>query len=260
MEQKIIIRNKDYDIHALLNIPTSTHIKLPVVILLHGTASDKHEVNGSYDLLAQALANADIASIRFDFIGTGESEVDYIHYTFSSALSDIECVIQALKTNAKIDSNRIGMLGWSQGGSIALLSAARFKELKSMVTWAASIHLANSLVNETIKQEFEIVGYHLMEFAWREPLKLSKEWFDEANTTDIIQEFKKASLPILSIHGKQDEIVPFSELNLIAKATQNQRSKQVGLETADHIFHAFSPMNELVECIKETVDWFIQTL
>ena len=88
---KIESSTHQYQIPAVLTLPQQRDC--PVVILCHGTGSDKNEAGNGYVYLASRLAAKGIASLRFDFIGTGESSVDYIEYTFTSAQRDISDVL-----------------------------------------------------------------------------------------------------------------------------------------------------------------------
>ena len=64
-----------YDIHMIVTKPFQTQKKV-CIILLHGTCSDMNEAGNAYVYLSRQLADHGYASIRFDFIGCGSSDVD----------------------------------------------------------------------------------------------------------------------------------------------------------------------------------------
>ncbi|HDP77640.1 MAG TPA: alpha/beta fold hydrolase, partial [Mesotoga infera] len=123
-EISVMIPNIDHDIPAVICIPEGDG-PFPIVVMLHGTGSDKSEAGGGYLLAAPALAEAGIASVRFDFIGNGESTADYIDYNFTSAVDDTNIAFAYAASLPRIDGHRAGIMGWSQGGTIALLAAGQ---------------------------------------------------------------------------------------------------------------------------------------
>jgi len=85
--------------------------------------------NGSAKLLAHVLAENGFASLRFDKLGTGKTEIPAAvasgeelvgpqHY-----LDDVKAGIQRLATDAKVDPARIFMAGNSEGGLYTLETA-----------------------------------------------------------------------------------------------------------------------------------------
>lgn len=74
------------------------------------------------------------ASIRIDFIGNGDSTEDDINYNFVTATSDANAAADYLANLNVVD----GVMGWSQGGTIALLAAGHNRSFQSVVTWAGA--------------------------------------------------------------------------------------------------------------------------
>lgn len=73
--------------------------------------------------LAKGLADAGIASIRFDFDGHGKSEGRMQDMTIGKELSDAKAIWDFVCTLPYVDG--IGFLGHSQGGVIASMTAGR---------------------------------------------------------------------------------------------------------------------------------------
>ena len=95
--------------------------------MLHGTGSNRDEAGNGYKMAAPVLAEKyGIATVRIDFMGSGDSTADYTGYTFESAVSDAVAAANYAQ-DARTTSTRehIGVMGWSQGGTDALLCAAR---------------------------------------------------------------------------------------------------------------------------------------
>ncbi|MFT4873032.1 alpha/beta hydrolase family protein [Congregibacter sp.] len=76
-EQSISISNGVYSIPGMLSLPSVTAGPAPAVLLLHGTASQKNEVDDLYMRLAKPLMDAGIASLRIDFAGAADTTAPY---------------------------------------------------------------------------------------------------------------------------------------------------------------------------------------
>ncbi len=88
-EENILIDAGDHQIPATVTLPVGAEGQLfPAVIMLHGNGSTRHEAGNAYDFTAPEMAKAGIATIRFDYIGNGDSTSDYIDFTFDKAVSD----------------------------------------------------------------------------------------------------------------------------------------------------------------------------
>lgn len=251
--QQIKIQSRNgYMIHAILTTPNEDK-NCPMVIMCHGTASDKNEVQCSYMLTSQQLAEKGIASLRFDFIGTGDSQVDYIHYNFTSAKHDVEDVIAYAK---KLGYLSIHLLGWSQGGTIACLCATN-EDVKSVITWSGATDLS-LLANHQAYQIAQNKGYYLYEPGFRAPLKLGLQWFEEVYATNVVEEFKKSNKPICAVAGNRDTLVDPKQSQMLVSVSTHPHSKFVMIDGADHIFNVFDGLELLNQVIQITISWIKQ--
>ena len=99
-------------------------------------------------------------------------------------------------------------MGWSQGGTDALLCAAREPEVfSSLVTWAGAPDLSSMLTDDLYEQAKQN-GYFVMEFDWRDALHVSLDWCEDVKNTDVLAEFKEGYTgPVLAIAGVEDTTV-----------------------------------------------------
>ncbi|MFR5795524.1 MAG: alpha/beta hydrolase family protein, partial [Christensenellales bacterium] len=201
--------------------------KFPVVVMLHGTGSNRDEAGNGYKMAAPVLAEKyGIATVRIDFMGSGDSTADYTGYTFESAVSDAVAAANYAKTLEQIDGEHIGVMGWSQGGTDALLCAARAADVfTSVVTWAGAPDLSDMLTDELYEQA-KANGYFVMDFDWREPLNVSLQWCEDVKNTDVLGEFEAGYTgPVLAIAGKEDTTVDPEWSNKIVAASKNPASR-----------------------------------
>lgn len=83
--------------------------------------------------LADALNRKGFAVLRYDKRGVGGSSGDYETATTADFASDAGAAVAWLKTQAEIDRSRIGVLGHSEGGTIAPAVAATDKGVAFVV-------------------------------------------------------------------------------------------------------------------------------
>lgn len=260
-ETSLQIPAENYDIPAVLTIPELAEgEKAPCVVMLHGTGSDKDEAGGGYKKLAPVLAESGIASIRIDFAGSGESKADYSLYNFTSAKADANAAADYVKTLDQIDGDKIGIMGWSQGGTMALLAASENENFKSVVTWAGALDLSKLVTEEMIEQA-KADGQTKLEFEWREPLNLGLQWIEEMQSTDVLAAVGKIKAPVLAINGGKDDVVLPENAEKIASAATNEKSTSSIIENADHTFNIFTEdMTDFDMLAAQTTQWFVDTL
>jgi dienelactone hydrolase len=254
----VFIPGKGHEIPVALFMPegASAEHPVPAVVTIVGTGSDKE----SYDNFALYLNKAGIACVNFDVVGTGESRGDYIDYSFDSAVSDTNAVTAWAATVRGIDPDRIGLLGWSQGGTLAILAAKGNPVYKAVGLWAAALDLSDMITPE-MRSEAAATGKTLLDPGFRPPLNLGKRWIDEVDSTDILAAVPLIPAPLYALAGSKDESVPPQNSRDIAAAAKNSASRLEIIDGFDHTFGAFSGdlTNFNVVCGK-TADWFAEIL
>jgi len=259
-EQDIFITAGDHEIPATLTLPKGkADEKFPAVVMLHGNGSNRHEAGMAYDYTAPEMARAGIATIRFDYIGNGDSKGDYIDFTYDKGIEDALSCYRYLCALKNIDAQRIGIMGWSQGGRLALLAAARNDVFKSVLTWAGAYDQKSGE-----QEQYEIAkknGYYEVTYSWRTPLKQSPAYYENAMAINYPAELAAIKAPILAIAGSKDDVVLPSVAQTIAAGAKNKKSRALILEGADHTFLVFSgDLTMLHTLTGETIAWFKKTL
>ncbi len=215
----------------------------PAVVMLHGTGSNKDEAGNGYLTAAPSLAMNGIASLRIDFMGSGDSEADYADYNYSSANIDAKAAADFLAEEATVDGDKLAVMGWSQGGTNALLAAAAYPEtFKAAVTWSGALDLS------TLFEDFDKAyatakkdGSIELAFDWRDSLMVGERWFKEVKGTDVLKTIKGLETPVLAINGDKDDVVLPENADKIVEAVKNGRVCLV--EGADHTYNVFAEEN-----------------
>ncbi|ODT72488.1 MAG: hypothetical protein ABS75_03240 [Pelagibacterium sp. SCN 63-23] len=257
-DQDVVIEGSERQIPATITLPEGEG-PFPFVVMFHGTGSNRHEAGNGYDLLAPKLAEAGIASARFDFAGNGDSTVDYADYTPSGGMQDGLDVIAHMRGLDQIADERLGLLGWSQGGMIAMLTASRNPGVESLVTWAGVLDMSGYEADRY--DEAKANGHIVLEFDWRTPLNLSIDWFDEVRGLNLAEEMGNYQGALLAIAGSKDDVVlPEVAEEIVAAAGGSDKNSEV-IEGADHTFNIFSgDMSAFDTLMAMTVERFRQTL
>lgn len=259
----LMLDNGEYEIPAIMTSPEGTAV-VPGVILLHGSASHKNEVGDLYLRLAEQLANNGIASIRIDFAGTGDSPVDYTHYTLKTAVRDAEVALAFLRSQPQVDDHRIGVVGFSQGGLIAQLLLAQQPGIKSFVAWSS---VASDGIGpfadmfETLYMTAKREGQVEQQFAWRPPLSISYEWFEQVMANQSLSGMAEYTGSVLAIAGSNDTVVPPTAATKLIVASGSDVARAVIIKGADHIFNVLDEnANQDEQLLEMTTEWFAEAL
>jgi len=134
----------DGKLSLVLHVPDGG-ARVPCVIACHGLSASKD--SDKYLLLGEALPAVGLALARFDFRGCGESSGREEDTTIATRIEDVEAVTAHLEGHPRLDG-RIGLLGSSLGGFVALFIASRYPDTP-VVTWNAPASLTE-LANDDL--------------------------------------------------------------------------------------------------------------
>ncbi len=212
----------------------------PAVVMLHGTGSNKDEAGNGYVAAAPELAKNGVASLRIDFMGSGDSIFTYAHYNYTSATIDAKAAADYLAEQEGVDADKLAVMGWSQGGTNALLAAAAHPEtFKAVVTWSGALDLSTMFEDfDKAYAEAKKNESYEMTFDWRDSLNVGERWFKEVKETDVLKTIKGLETPLLAINGDKDDVVLPENADKIAGAVKNGRTCLI--EGADHTYNVFT--------------------
>ena len=192
------------------------------------------------------MAADGIATLRIDFMGNGDSTASYTDYNYTSAVIDAKAAADYLAGLEAVDADNLGVMGWSQGGTDALLAAEAHPDtFKAVVTWAGALDLTGDALFagttfEDAQAQAEETGSYTMTFDWRDSLDLGARWFQEVADTDMVEVVANIKAPILAINGQTDTTVTPDNAEKIVEASTNEASEVLLIENCDHTFNVFS--------------------
>ena len=126
-EESVSFTNAQYTFNGTLTLPESYSKNTPVVLMVTGSGQqDRDEELFSHKpfaVIADALARQGIASLRYDDRGWGDKSVNFADFTTDDFRQDAAAAIPLLRKRF----NKVGILGHSEGGTIAMMLAAEGK-------------------------------------------------------------------------------------------------------------------------------------
>ncbi|HUV80226.1 MAG TPA: alpha/beta fold hydrolase [Candidatus Bathyarchaeia archaeon] len=203
----------------------------PCVITLHGLESSKD--SGKWPIIAARLNDEGYACLRFNFRGCGrgseKSEGEFEDVSLTGRIRDYKAALQFLQDTGKVDMRRLGVIGSSFGGMVAV--AAQDKRIRAMVCLSTPYYLP-----QTTKE------------AGR---RFKKGFYDDLRKYKLLEAVRNAP-PLLILHGSSDDVVPPAHAQKLYEAAPEPKRLEI-IEGADHVF---SHSDQLKKVINLSLEWF----
>ncbi len=242
---------------------------IPLVIFCHGYKGFKDW--GAWHLVAEAFANAGFCFLKFNFShngGTVEQPIDFpdlnafAENNFSHELDDIDRVITSIKNgneNLTQKISDISIIGHSRGGGIALIKAEDDNRIHKVVTWASVSDFKPRFQENTENfEKWKETGVTYVENSrTKQQLPHHFQFYEDYKANENLFSIKRAvqhlSVPLLIIHGEEDQTVPIKEAQAIH--SWNGDSNLQIIKNGDHVFGSQHPWNqsEMPEDLKKVV-------
>jgi dipeptidyl aminopeptidase/acylaminoacyl peptidase len=118
-------RSEGFLINGWLYLPMEGRPS-PLVVLTNGGGNDERAIKSLSNFLAPRLAYCGVAAFVHDKRGTGASEGVFRDTDYEDYITDTGNAALLLSKDPRIDPSRIGVMGGSEGGRIAVVAAARY--------------------------------------------------------------------------------------------------------------------------------------
>lgn len=219
------------------------------VVVVHGFKGYKDWA--FFPWVAETLVADGHAVVSFNMTGSGigtdphaftELEA-FAANTYSRELADLGAVMEVVRSQLlPRPPMRVGLLGHSRGGAMAILHAASGKGISALVTWAAVAELDRW--NAETRREWRDAGRIFVlnsRTGQQMPLDVSLMEDLEARREELSVEGAAARVeaPWLIVHGTADETVAVAEASRLARGCPGARLHLV--EGAGHTFGASHP-------------------
>jgi dienelactone hydrolase len=232
----------------------------PAVVMNHGHGGGRQE-GGGFERLAKALADAGILTIRMDFPGTGDSKEPFTEGSLSNMISDSNASLAYMLANFPADPNKLGILGYSMGGRIALtIAGSPDNPYKAVGLLAPSADPGKGLLLFFAGSEAEYErlyaeassdkGYADYTTQYGQQQQLSKQWFDELLASSPLDAIGNYTGAMLVVHGDKDTVIkPEENANVVAAYLA---ASVVLVPEADHGYGFYSDQPEVSALVESS--------
>jgi dienelactone hydrolase len=211
--QRIGIRVEDNELDGVLHLPDTAAVGGAAV--LHGFGGDPDQPH--IVATCEALANAGVAALRFAYRDHRPPRM-----TLASGLADAAGAVRVLKAHPDVPE-RLGVVGFSFGGTVAALVAGRDSRVRAAVLAAAPAQFGDD-----------------------------PKW-------KPVAELSRTRARVLLVWGSRDSQVPFENAERYTAVLSQARvpNRIVTIDGADHDFAPTGPRAKMTETIS---NWMRETL
>ena len=155
--EEVSFSNGDAVLKGTLTLPNNCDRKTPVLIMVTGSGLQNRDEelfgHKPFAVIADAFARAGIATLRYDDRGFGESTGDVVLCTTEDLKNDALAGVKLLRDRFE----RVGVIGHSEGGTIALMLAGE-RQVDFAVSLAGMIVSGAETLLAQNRRAFESAG------------------------------------------------------------------------------------------------------
>lgn len=249
----------------------------PCVLYLHGFKGFKDW--GFVPELGHRMAanGMRLLAMNFSHNGIGAEGQDFTELekfslnTFSLEVEEAQEILEKYARGKLFGAAlgaKLGVLGHSRGGGIALTAFCRHAQVEGICTWASVATFSRypqHMIDEWREKGFLEVKNartgQVMQLGWQLHEDLEMHKTGKLNIKQAVQDCDKY---LCIIHGSEDEAVPDQDARAIFEWAENAKAEMHIIQGANHTFGARHPFVEshphLEEAISHTVKFFKKIL
>jgi dienelactone hydrolase len=254
------------------------------VLVIHGFKGFKDW--GFFPYSCERLARAGLVALRFNMSGCGilaggegfDDPEGFETNTYGKELEDVRVALSFLEQRARMEGGaqgagpeRIGMLGHSRGGGMAVVTAAEDARVASLVTWAA-ISDPDRFGAEAASAWDRGETVPVINARTGQVFRMRRHFLDDLRAQharlDLAARAREIRAPWLIVQGARDEtVLPNEARALLAAAPDGDRAATRELlmiegpgHTLDAVHPFAGPTEALDRALDATIAWFARTL
>ena len=248
----------------------------PCIFLIHGFKGFKDW--GFWPYVGKMLSNKGLFVCAFNFShnGIGDNPIEFTEggkfakNTFSLEISELSELIDAYLNGffGKSSGSKIGLIGHSRGGGIALLTAFQKKIVNVVAVWASVADFDRYSTRQ--KELWRKKGYfEVLNSRTKQVMRLNIALLEdlEKNRSSLLNIDKSVSnlnRPLLIIHGEQDLSVPVKEGERLYNISNKNLTEFIKIPATGHTFdivHPFKGSNpKFDKVLNSTLKFFNKNL
>ena len=270
--EEVTFSNGDITLNGTLTLPEGWDKNTKAVVMVTGSGQQNRDEeifdHKPFAVIADALARKGIASLRYDDRGWGNKAIRFTDFTTDDFKHDTAAGIDLLRRKFKT----VGVIGHSEGGTIALMLASEGKTDFVVSLAGMTISGKQTLLNqnidalrsiglqeETVEKYSEVIsdifdkvaaGQDIDEYLkGAENMENFKPIIDHAKklltspymrhfiTKDIHNSLPNIKCPVLALNGKKDTQVEYKQnLEVLENGLTNCSHETVAYDNLNHLF------------------------
>jgi pimeloyl-ACP methyl ester carboxylesterase len=303
-DEDVFIPVSGFNLGATITRPVKPVERAPAVILVAGSGPQDRDHSqygvSIFGQIAGALSEAGYFVVRYDQRGVGQSGGRVENATIAEYAADVVGIVSWLRKRRDVDADRLAVIGYGEGGAVALTAAGRERRFKSVVLIAspgtsgreatlaqqeqllAQIDAPEADKQARIVLQRQLVDAVITGKGWEGvPPGIRRQadtaWFKSWLLFNPETAIPKVKQPILILHGGLDQEVPPANgerLEQIARARKGlpeTATRRVVVADANHLLvpakqgsvseYALLPSFTIAPSVGVTlVDWLNDTL
>lgn len=249
----------------------------PIVIWVHGFMGFKDW--GAYNLMAAYFASAGFVFVKFNMSHNGttvDHPVDFAdpeafgQNNFEKELDDLGTVIDWVVSDAFVaavsecNKEQVYLIGHSRGGGIVTLKAGEDARIKKLATWAAVGEFGRFWKGDQMDKIRQDGVIYVTNGRTKQQLpvywQMYENYFAHPQRLYIPDVAASLSIPMLIVHGDQDEAVPVSSATELKEWKRD--AELMIVEGGNHVFGGKHPWDseilpaDLHNVIDKTIEFF----
>ncbi len=181
----------------------------------------------------------------YDFSGTGKSEGKYVN-SVNGQQFDLSVCLDFLKTKEEFKDKEILLYGHSMGAYGVAMNINKDPNIKAVVSIAGfekPIKEMQFFITQGKNKFLDLLVYYPL---WIYTLFLQGKHHNDSS----IKEISKSNIPIMIVHGVNDETVGYKEASILIKKDKINNPNAVFIEMTDPNHDKHNTVIASTECVK----------
>ncbi|HEX7121558.1 MAG TPA: alpha/beta fold hydrolase [Gemmatimonadaceae bacterium] len=246
-----------YELAGTLTVPREAPRPVPAFVTITGSGLQERDESlpmvpgyALFRQVADTLGRHGVAVLRMDDRGTGASGGDASRATTADFADDVRAGLARLRAHPDIDGDRLGLIGHSEGGLIALMIAARDSSLVGVVLMGTPAWTGRRVIESQnrylVEQSPELTAAQrdsLVQASMRmvDSAATPLPWLRFALDYDPLVDARRVSVPVLILQGGTDRQVTAEQAPELAAALRAGGNADVTMRIFDDTNHLFLP-------------------
>ena len=184
--------------------------------------------------LADALTAQGYTAIRFDPVGTWESDGDISDYTTTQYLANVKNILAYMRNRENYTHVLLG--GHSRGGFVAIFYAAQDPKVSAVLGIMPPYNLLRTKREER-DRKWKEDGFNISKRdvpgGGEKEFRVPYSNMEDAKQYDVLSEVSKLRVPLILVAGEKDNLIPPEEVQKIFD-NANEPKKMIVMKGIGH--------------------------